>query len=154
MIDLQLSDDPQFTELKDLRRKLKSLEKKREESFAFWSLWTYFGQREEWFGDFIKKEDVDWEEVRWAAKPRKGQLPGPASREQGERLWRARREILQEIKDTELRIDVLLEDLLYTKGLTYSEVAKFYGGTVTNVFGYVRKKPWFVPKRGEKESDG
>ena len=135
--------ESQLKGLKQIDDALSEMKVRRKESFAFWSIWKYYAQNQEWFNDFIKENDIPYDELKY---PQKNDLSTiEASREYGQKLWDQRKEILDNIEDlksqknyrlvrlreSEVTFDVIGEALGVTPGAVHKYMVS--QGLIANV---------------------
>jgi len=119
------------------RQRIKVLEQKREDNYAFWSTWKFYAQNEAWFEEFIYDHDlrIPWSELRYSYR---GDIyEGFVTLEHGIKIWSERKNILQDVEDEKTYFDSVLQELR-SRRVTLKEIAPFYGSTVYAVHNYCK----------------
>lgn len=124
--------------LKDKKERLSKLEKQRQVSYGFWSMWKFYAQNEDWFTDFIHTEWIPWDELRYSKKSDGSEFP--VSREHGERLWEERQGILNGILVLKREI---VEHILWLReqNVSFETIGIYYGATAGGVCHFLKENP-------------
>lgn len=136
-------------DLKKHKEELSKLEKQKQESYAFWSIWKHYAQNEPYFNGFIHKYEIPWEELKYHHKDEEGSIATGdfVTLQHGEKLWFTRYAILKNIEKTEQRIDELLEALHCKNEVPLAAIGPYYGASPSGVFNYMTSRPWFIRRK-------
>lgn len=141
--------DEQLQRLKETKQRLANLEKERQESYIFWSIWKHYAQNEPYFDTLKNKYEIPWKELKYNAKDTTGEIVNSnfVSYEHGEELWTERATILDRIQAYEEVIDECLEYLFCENEVPLSTIGKYYGASPSGVYNYLTSRPWFTRRK-------
>ena len=135
--EVKMTTDIRLQKLKNLKERLKILEKRTEETYAFWSLFRYYAQQEDWWTDFIHKLWIPWSELKFAFKSF-GEPSMAVTWEEGERLWEQRQNSLMEYSLALQEIISLVKELYIESGYSLELIGKYYGASASAISQFLK----------------
>ena len=132
-----MSDE--LEQIKETKQEYDLFCKKRELSYALWSMWKYIAQDEEWFDDFIHDQRIPYSELK-ALQKNDGKIRAEMiSYDHGVQLWNQRKNILKQVDLIERRlVDVMVE--ARDKDIRFKEISKAYGVSIAGVMHFLKRK--------------
>lgn len=148
--------DERLTKLKTAKEQLAIMEKERQESYIFWSIWKYYAQNYSWFDKFIHWHEIPWAELKYFHKDETSEIADGnfVTYEHGSELWLERKSILNKIELLEAEVDHLLESLFCKDEVSLAVIAPYYGASRSGVYNYMSSRPWFIKLKDKAEQDG